>query len=380
MLYWYRTRLYALYQLFPFAWRRPLWQFTAIFAVGAAQHCRDRDFCDAAVFSRAPDKAHCSEEMTVVSHPESPISDAPCASEQGLCVQTGATQIDLHRLELRFESTRIIDASAVQRLANSIRECGQLVPCIAAGTPEGGALVLIDGYRRLSALRCVGADTALVQCWYCPLGQALAQLLAHSGSRAFDPIEEALLLRELIDSHGLSQRDAARQCARDVSWVQRRLVLLNALPHELVQAVRNAQVSSWAASRILAPLARANSEHATRLLHSLKSSPLSTRELQAWFNRYQGAQHQQRERMVEHPRLLIDTLRELSCERTAKDLRGGPEREMVGELSHLQTMLRRLHRRLAQLDAPPESAVKQACQQVHASLPCVTNELSRLMA
>lgn len=315
----------------------------------------------------------------MVSHPESQNSCAPDVPEQGLCVQTGARQLDLHRLELRFESTRIVDASAVQRLADSIRECGQLVPCIAAGASEGGALVLIDGYRRLSALRRVGTDTALVQCWHCPVGQALAQVLAHSRSRAFDPIEEALLLREMIDTHGLSQREAARQCARDVSWVQRRLALLGALPQELVQAVRNAKVSSWAAARILAPLARANSEHATQLLHSLDGSPLSTRELQAWFDHYQGAQHQQRERMVEHPRLLIDSLRALTGERTAKELRGGPESEMVGELGHLQAQLRRVHRRLAQLDVPLEPALKGACQRVRASLPEVTNELCRLM-
>ena len=166
----------------------------------------------------------------MVSHPDSQNSCAPGVPEQGLYGQTGAIQIDLHRMELCFESTRIVDASAVQRLADSIGECGQMVPCIAAGTPEGGALVLIDGYRRVSALRRVGADTALVQCWHCPVGQALAQLLAHSRSRAFDPIEEALLLREMIDAHGLSQREAARQCARDVSWVQRRLALLGALP------------------------------------------------------------------------------------------------------------------------------------------------------
>ena len=103
-------------------------------------------------------------------------------------------------------------------------------------------------------------------CWSCPVGEALAQVLARAGSRPFMPIEEALLLRELIDAHGLTQRDAARQCARDVSWVQRRLMLLGELPQALLQAVRGARVSSWAATRVFAPLARANRENAQRLL------------------------------------------------------------------------------------------------------------------
>lgn len=379
MFYCYRTRLYAPYQLFLFARRRLLWQITAIFAVVAAQHFRDRNFCVAAVSSRAPDKAHCSEETMVAIHPESPGSVLPGVPGQGLSVPTGAMQIDLHRLNLEFAATRIANVPAVRQLADSIRECGQLVPCIAAGSPEDGPLVLIDGYRRVSALRRVGADTALVQCWRCSVGQAITQLLAQSRSRQFDPIEEALLLRELIDAHGLSQREAAKKCARDVSWVQRRLLLLDALPQELMQAVRNAQVSSWAAARILAPLARANSVHAVQLLHSLDGSSLSTRELQVWFGHYQSAQQQQRERMVAHPRLLIDSLHERVSERTAKELRAGPEREVVGELRRLQTLLRCVCRHLAQLNAPLEPMLKGACQLVHASLPEVTNELSRLM-
>lgn len=177
-------------------------------------------------------------------HPESPGSATPGVSGQGLCVPSGAIQIDLHRLDLAFAATRIANVPAVRQLADSIRECGQLVPCIAAGSPEDGALALVDGYRRVSALRRLGADTSLVQCWRCSVGQAITQLLAQSCSRRFDPIEEALLLRELIDAHGLSQREAARKCARDVSWVQRRLVLLDALPQELMQAVRNAQCAN----------------------------------------------------------------------------------------------------------------------------------------
>lgn len=313
------------------------------------------------------------------SLPESQSSNTPDIHEQDVDAYVGAKQIDLHRLELRFEATRISDAAAVQRLAESIQTSGQLVACIAAGDQDSGALVLMDGYRRVKALKRLGADTALVQCWHCPVGPALAQMLAHSFSRAFDPMEEALMLRELIDSLGLSQREAARQCARDVSWVQRRLVLLAALPADLVQAVRNSQVSSWAAARILAPLARANSEHASQLLASLAAKPLSTRELQAWFNHYQACQHTQRQRMVDHPHLFIESLNEKQSERMAKDLRDGPEREVASELGYLQALLRRVCQRLEPLNAPLEPALKGACVRLHATLPEVSNELKRLM-
>jgi ParB-like chromosome segregation protein Spo0J len=62
-------------------------------------------------------------------------------------------EIDLHRLELRFAATRISDAPAVQRLADSIEANGQRVECVAAGQAADVGLVLIDGYRRVAALR-----------------------------------------------------------------------------------------------------------------------------------------------------------------------------------------------------------------------------------
>ena len=287
-------------------------------------------------------------------------------------------ELDLHRLELRFAHLRIVDAPAVQRLANSIEEHGQLVECVAAGDPGDARLVLIDGYRRVAALGRLRRDTAQVQCWSGPVSQALTQVLARTGSRAFTPIEEALLLRELIDAHGLTQRDAARQCARDVSWVQRRLMLLGELPQALLQAVRGARVSSWAATRVFVPLARANSDHANRLLASLDAHRLSTRELWTWFDHYQSAQCAQRERMVEHPRLFIDSLNECARNRDAKRLRDGPEREAMAQLGHLQSLLERVRRRLVPLSAPVPVSLARACGRVHAALPDVASELRRL--
>jgi len=287
-------------------------------------------------------------------------------------------ELDLHRLELRFAHLRIVDAPAVQRLANSIEEHGQLVECVAAGEPGDSGLVLIDGYRRVAALGRLRRDTAQVQCWSGPVSQALTQVLARTGSRAFTPIEEALLLRELIDAHGLTQRDAARQCARDVSWVQRRLMLLGELPQALLQAVRGARVSSWAATRVFVPLARANGDHANRLLASQDAHRLSTRELWTWFDHYQGAQCAQRERMVEHPRLFIDSLNECERNRDAKRLRDGPEREAMAQLGHLQSLLERVRRRLEPLSTPVPVPLVRACSRVHAALPDVASELRRL--
>ena len=63
-----------------------------------------------------------------------------------------ACQVDLHRLDLRFAPMRLPEPRAVERLAASIERCGQLIACIAV--PDGDErLVLVDGYRRVAALR-----------------------------------------------------------------------------------------------------------------------------------------------------------------------------------------------------------------------------------
>ena len=94
-------------------------------------------------------------------------------------------ELDLHRLELRFADSRLVEPRAVARLAASIEQCGQIVPCVVVAAPEsqdgegGGAqaLVLIDGYRRVGALRRLGRDTVGVEQWSCDLTTALLRVL-----------------------------------------------------------------------------------------------------------------------------------------------------------------------------------------------------------
>jgi len=292
------------------------------------------------------------------------------------------SDVELERLQLRFAAARVSDERAVQRLMHSIDACGQLVACIAVREGAGeetAPLVLIDGYRRVAALRRLGRDTARVQCASCTLSEALAQLLACAQSRALAAIEQALLLRELIDGQHLSQREAARQCGRDASWVQRRLLLLHSLPEGVLDAVRGGCVSSWAAVRVFAPLARANADHAQRLLAGVRGQALSTRDLHVWFAHYQRAQRREREHMLDHPRLLIDSVREREHDRAAARLKDGPEGQAVAELGQLQALLERARKGLSALQRPASVALSCACRRVRARLPELDAELRRFI-
>ena len=289
--------------------------------------------------------------------------------------------LDLHRLDLRFAGSRLVEPHAVERLARSIGRCGQIVPCIVVALSVGdgggaGPVVLVDGYRRVAALRRLGRDTAGVELWSCDLTQALLSVLARAQDRPFASIEQALLLREVMAEQGLSQHEVARRSGRDVSWVSRRLQLLSGLPDAALAAVRGGQLSSWAANRVVVPLARANPDHAERLLRELAKSPLSTRELQCWFEHYQQTLRTAREHMVNRPRLFIDTLQANTARHAGARLRAGPEGECIGDLRCLEAVIARLRKRVATLRPLPAPLIA-AAPRLRTAIDALTRELER---
>jgi ParB family transcriptional regulator, chromosome partitioning protein len=287
--------------------------------------------------------------------------------------------LDLHRLELRFASSRLVEPRAVARIAHSIERCGQVVPCIVVAASDGTGgeqLVLIDGYRRVAALRRLGRDTARVEQWTCDLTDALLGLLARTQNRPLASIEEALLMRELMQGLGLSQHDLARRCGRDVSWVSRRLQLLSGLPDAALTALRDGRLSSWSAGRVGAPLAPPNTEHADQLLVALADAPLSTRELRCWFEHYQKAFRSARDHMVSRPRLFIDVLRETGEQRAGERLRDGPEGECAADLQSIEAIVARLSKRVAALRPLPRTLI-DAAPRLRATVEALISEIQR---
>ncbi len=254
-------------------------------------------------------------------------------------------EVDLHRLDCRFFSLRIQQPRMVERLCRSIEQNGQLVPLVAVAE-QANHWVLIDGYQRIAALRRLSRDTARIELWDCPLSQALLILLVRVQARSWEAIEEGAMLRELITRFDLSQRELARQTGRDVSWINRRLSLVQNLPEALFSAICQGELSPWAASRVLAPLARANNDHAKRLLTSLQREPLSTRELDTWYQHYRKANRLKRERMLDQPRLFCQALQAKHQEQQAAALRAGPEGAWLAELKRIRHRLRGLRQQL----------------------------------
>nr|WP_295450877.1 ParB N-terminal domain-containing protein [uncultured Thiodictyon sp.] len=263
------------------------------------------------------------------------------------------TELGLHRLATPFAQTRVQRPQQVRRLMAGIDADGQRVPLVVVA--QGERFVLINGYQRWAALTRLGRDTAQVEVWEGPLSAALVQVLARHQGRAVEPIEQAWLLSSAL-AGGLSQRALATALGKDPSWVSRRLALLTALSEPVQEAVRQGVLSTWAASRVFVPLARANAADAA----ALHREPLSTRELATWYGHYGPANRTARTRMLAQPRLFIQALATRDVPATAND----PEAQWLAELERLRQQLQRLARALPALLEPcPAAATWAALRQ-----------------
>jgi ParB/RepB/Spo0J family partition protein len=262
---------------------------------------------------------------------------------------TELTHLEINQLDLRYAHTRIRRPDALLPLMRSLDQWGQLRPVsvVRSDTPSH---VLVDGYLRVEALRRCGKDTVLAEVWLCGEREALLQVLIREQERRWEALEEASLIRELHDRHELSQESISRLLGKDKSWVCRRLSLLSSLPEEILESVRGGHLSPWAAGRILAPLARANPEHAK----ALSQAHLSTRELEEFFRHYQKANRKERERMVLDPILFLKALQAREEEGRGRSLKDGPEGRWLRDMKVAGHILVRLAKALPSVIYPEQ--------------------------
>src|SRR5881296_2166860 len=175
-------------------------------------------------------------------------------------------QLEFHQLERRWEHLRVRHPARQRRLLASLAESGQQVPIVVV-TAEGctDRYVVIDGYKRISALEQLGRDTVEAVVW--PMNEAAAVLLDRSLrlSEHETALEVGWLLAEMEQRFGYSLEELARRFDRSVSWVSRRLALVEILPEAIQQQVREGKILAQVAMKYLVPMARLRVEDCQRL-------------------------------------------------------------------------------------------------------------------
>jgi ParB-like chromosome segregation protein Spo0J len=264
-------------------------------------------------------------------------------------------EIEMAHLDLRYAHTRIERPERVLALASSLERFGQILPVIVLR--EGvNSFVLIDGYLRVKAMKRCLRDTIVAEIWEGKEEEALVQILARAHSRKWDLLEEAALLRELHDQYHLSQSRIASRVGRKQGWVSGRLALYHALSEDLLELIRKGAISTWTATRVIAPIARAMPEHGKALSENLSKASLSTRQLALLFRHYQKANRRQRENIVREPFLFLKALHSKDEAAEAKSLKEGPEGKWLREFRLIAHLLRGLLKEVPTLFGSSPSA------------------------
>src|ERR1700741_5043444 len=138
--------------------------------------------------------------------------------------------------------------------------------------------VVIDGYKRIAALEQLGRDTVEAVVW--PMSEAAAVLLDRSLrlGQPETPLEVGWLLAELEQRFSYSLEELARRFDRSVSWVSRRLALIELLPEAIQQQVREGKLGAQVAMKYLVPVARINADDCARMAAAFVAHHCDTRQ------------------------------------------------------------------------------------------------------
>jgi ParB family transcriptional regulator, chromosome partitioning protein len=279
-------------------------------------------------------------------------------------------QLEFHQLDRRWEHLRVREPLRWRQLLASLADSGQQTPIVVVISPDNSdRYLVIDGHKRIDALRQLGRDTVDATVW--PMSEAEALLL--SRSLRFSPPESALeqgwLLWEMERRFGYSPDELARRFDRSVSWVSRRLALVELLPEAVQRQVREGDLTAQTAMKYLVPVARIGADDCERMAAAFVRYRCNTREAAQLYNAWREGSRVVRERILGEPELFLKMRRQaaLATPATVEKV----ERDLEMALS----ILRRANRRLG--EALPEMNGAQR-EQTQSRIESARRELNRM--
>jgi ParB family chromosome partitioning protein len=146
---------------------------------------------------------------------------------------------------------KTFDDDSLAELAASLKESGQLQPCVVRPATEKGRYVLVMGERRFRAARLAGLAELLCRV---EVGRKVEEILADQlvenlQRQDMNPVELADALKRLVDRHGWSTRRIAERLGITQSKVARALALAE-LPEEVQARVADGRLGQSTAVAI----------------------------------------------------------------------------------------------------------------------------------
>ncbi len=252
-------------------------------------------------------------------------------------------QLEFHQLDRRWEHLRVRHPARQRRLLASLADSGQQTPIVVvAADGHADRYVVIDGYKRIAALEQLGRDTVEAVVW--PMSEAAAVLLDRSLrlSEHETALEVGWLLAELEQRFGYGLDELARRFDRSVSWVSRRLALVEVLPEAIQQQVREGKILAQAALKFLVPVARQSLHDCQRMAAIFAQHHCDTREAGQLYAAWRKGSPAIRKRILDAPDLFFKAQRQAQEKAPA-----GTGAELLRDLEMMAAIVNRAQRRLA---------------------------------
>ena len=176
-----------------------------------------------------------------------------------------------------------------------------------------------------SALEQLGRDTIDAVVW--PMSEEEAVLLDRSLrlSEHETALEVGWLLAELELRFGYGLDELARRFDRSVSWVSRRLALVEVLPEAIQRQVREGQILAQVAMKFLVPVARQSLEVCQRMAAIFAGHGVETRDAGLLYAAWRQGSSAIRKRILAAPELFFKAQRQ-ACETVPAGLVSGSHR------------------------------------------------------
>ena len=190
-------------------------------------------------------------------------------------------EIPIEEFDLSLSAMRVMNLSRIEQVEKSMRLHGQLQPVVAR--VHEGRYQIIDGFKRY--YNAVDLMMKTLQCQLLEVDEQQAKVLLLSYNRTNQSLEvweEAMVLKDLLETHDVNQQSLARLTGYSRSWVSRRLSLISKLDEEVCSEIRMGSLSSRHA-RVLMRLPRGNQLEVARVITTWSlSSRLTTRLVDAY--------------------------------------------------------------------------------------------------
>ncbi len=192
-------------------------------------------------------------------------------------------KIDVTLIDPSPDQTRAVDWEWVETLANSILESGLNTPINVRPHPQSpGRYLLIAGEHRWRAHVKANLPTvdALVNVTADGAKSASITLIENLLRKDLTPLETAKGLRRLMDEHGYSYADAAKQLGKSKTWVSNHITMLN-LPDPVLDAIQSGAIRDYT---VIANIGKAYLSHPDQVLAVLteatSEAPMTRADLQ----------------------------------------------------------------------------------------------------